>query len=104
LLVVGLLFEVLAIVKPFTIAILFGVTLATAAWPLREALVRRGFGRGAAATLLLLLSLVLVVLPMLVVAPHLVAQLGQGVQRVQSYFAATPQQPGAKLAAMIARF
>jgi predicted PurR-regulated permease PerM len=68
LLVVGLLFEVLAIVKPFTIAILFGVTLATAAWPLRETLVRRGFGRGAAATLLLLLSLVLVVLPMLVVS------------------------------------
>ncbi len=93
LLVVGLLIGVLAIVKPFTIAILFGATLATAAWPLREALVRRGLGRGAAASLLLLLSLVLVVLPMLVVAPHLVAQLGQGVQRVQSYFAATPQQP-----------
>jgi predicted PurR-regulated permease PerM len=93
LLVLGLLVGVLAIVKPFTTAILFGATLATAAWPLRQALVRRGLRRGAAAALLLLLSLVIVVLPMLVVAPHLVSQLGQGVQRVQSYFAATPQQP-----------
>lgn len=93
LLVVGLFIGVLAIVKPFTTAILFGATLATAAWPLRQALVRRGLGRGAAAALLLLSSLVLVVLPMLVAAPHLVAQLDQGVQRVQSYFAATPQQP-----------
>ncbi len=93
LLVVGLLIGVLAIVKPFTTAILFGATLATAAWPLRQALVRRGLGRGAAAALLLLLALVLIVLPMLVAAPHLVGQLGEGVQRVQSYFAATPQRP-----------
>ena len=34
LLVVGLLIGVLAIVKPFTTAILFGASLATAAWPL----------------------------------------------------------------------
>jgi predicted PurR-regulated permease PerM len=93
LLVFGLLVGVLAIVRPFVTAILFGATLATAAWPLRQALVRRGLGHGAAAALLLLLSLVLVVLPMLVVAPHLVSQLGEGVQQVRSYFAATPQQP-----------
>ena len=93
LIVVGLSIGVLVIVKTFTTAILFGATLATAAWPVRQALVRHGLGRGSAAALLLLLSLVLVVLPMLAVAPHLADQLSRGIQRVQSYFAATPEQP-----------
>src|SRR5215831_21039409 len=87
LLVVGLLIGVLAIVKPFTTAILFGAALAAAAWPIRQALVRRGLGRGSAAALLLVLSIVVVVLPMLVVAPNLAEQLSQGIERVQSYFA-----------------
>jgi predicted PurR-regulated permease PerM len=91
--VVGLSIGVLMIVKPFTTAILFGATLATAAWPVRQALVRHGLRRGSAAALLLLLSLVLVVLPMLVVAPHLADQLSRGIQRIQSYFAAIPEQP-----------
>ena len=93
LLVVGLLIGVLAIVKPFTTAILFGASLATAAWPIRQALVRRGLGHGPAAALLLLLSLVIVVLPMLAFAPHLADQMLRGTQRVQSYFAATPERP-----------
>ena len=93
LLVLGLFIGVLAVVRPFTIAILFGAALATAAWPIRQALVRRGLGRGPAAALLLLLSLVLIVLPMLAFAPHLADQMVRGTQRVQSYFAATPEQP-----------
>jgi predicted PurR-regulated permease PerM len=93
LLVVGLLIGILAIVKPFTTAILFGAALATAAWPMHQALIRRGIGRRLTATLLLLLSLVVVVLPMLVMAPHLADQLSQGMERAQSYFAATPDQP-----------
>jgi predicted PurR-regulated permease PerM len=93
LLVVGLIVGVLAVVKPFTTAILFGASLATAAWPLRQALVRRGLRRGSAAALLLLLSLVIVVLPMLAFAPHLADQMIHGTQRVQSYFAATPERP-----------
>jgi predicted PurR-regulated permease PerM len=93
LLVVGLLIGVLAVVRPFTTAILFGASLATAAWPIRQALVRRGLGHGLAAALLLLLSLVIVVLPMLAFAPHLADQMVRGTQRVQSYFAATPEQP-----------
>jgi predicted PurR-regulated permease PerM len=93
LLVLGLVIGVLAIVKPFTTAILFGAALATAAWPMRQALVRHGLGRGSAAALLLLCSLVLIVLPMLVMAPHLADQLGQGMNRVEAYFAATPEQP-----------
>jgi predicted PurR-regulated permease PerM len=71
LLVVGLLIGVIAVVKPFTTAILLGAAPATAAWPMRQPLVRRGLGRGSAAALLLILSLVLVVLPLLAFAPHL---------------------------------
>jgi predicted PurR-regulated permease PerM len=94
LLLVGLLIGVLAVVKPFTTAILFGGSLATAAWPLRQALVRRGLGHGTAATLLLLLSVVIVVLPLLAIAPHLADQMVGGTQRLESYFAATPERPG----------
>jgi predicted PurR-regulated permease PerM len=93
LLVVGLLIGVLAVVKPFTTGILFGASLATAAWPIRQALVRHGVGHGPAAGLLLLLSLVIVVLPMLASAPHLADQMVRGTQRLQSYFAATPERP-----------
>src|SRR5208282_6099754 len=92
LLLVGLFIGVLAIVKPFTTAILFGAALASATWPARQALIRLGLGRGQAAVLLLLMSLVVIVLPMLVAAPHLADQLGQELLRVQSYFAATPEQ------------
>src|SRR5437764_13800373 len=80
LLVLGLFIGVLAVVRPFTIAILFGAALATAAWPIRRALVRRGLGRGPAAALLLLLSLVLIVLPVLAFAPHLTDPMVGGTQ------------------------
>ena len=93
LLVLSLFIGVMAVVRPFTTAILFGAALATAAWPIRQALVRQGLGRGSTAALLLLLSLVLVILPLLAFAPHLADQMVRGAQRVQSYFAATPEQP-----------
>jgi predicted PurR-regulated permease PerM len=93
LLVMGLVLGVLAVVKPFTTAILFGASLATALWPLRQALVRRGLGHGSAATVLLLSSIALVGLPVLAIAPTLTGQLGQGMQRVQAYFAAAPVRP-----------
>jgi predicted PurR-regulated permease PerM len=92
-LVIGLLVGVLAVVKPFTTAILFGGALATASWPIRQALIRRRLGRRTAAALLLLLALVVLVIPMLVVAPHLADQMIRGAEHVQSYFAATPEQP-----------
>ena len=92
-LVIGLLVGVLAVVKPFTTAILFGGALATASWPIRQALIRRRLGRRTAAALLLLLALVALVIPMLVIAPHLADQMIRGADRVQSYFAGTPEQP-----------
>jgi len=93
LLVIGLFAAVLAIVKPFFTAILFGASLATAGWPLRQALVRHGLGHGTAATLLLLCSLALIGVPILAVEPNLADQLTDSMQRVQSYFAAAPELP-----------
>ena len=93
LLFVGLLVGVLAVLKPFTTALLFGSALASAAWPVRQALVNHGLGRGAAAAILLLLSIILVAAPILIIAPHIADQLGQGMQRAEAYFAAAPELP-----------
>ena len=71
LLVVGLLLGVLTVLWPFTTAILFGTTLAIATWPLRQAMVGWGLGRTLTAVLLLLLSLVVIALPVLFMAPIL---------------------------------
>src|SRR6516162_9142596 len=63
LLFAGLIIGVLAVLRPFATAILFGTILAIAAWPLRDFLLRCGLKRGLDATLLLLLALAVVVLP-----------------------------------------
>ncbi len=93
LLFAGLIIGVLAVLRPFATAILFGAILAIAAWPLRDLLLRRGLKRGWAATLLLLLALAIVVLPLLAVAPGLGDRLTQGATRVQDYLAGSPQIP-----------
>ena len=67
--------------------------LASAAWPLRRLLVRRGLRRGLAALVLLLVSVAIIAVPILYLAPHLTEQLGQGTQRIEAYFAAAPEQP-----------
>src|SRR5262249_59248312 len=64
-----LLLGILAVLRPFITAILFGAILAIAAWPLRDFLLRQGLRRGLAATLLLLLALSLVALPLLATSP-----------------------------------
>src|SRR4051794_21043807 len=93
LLFAGLIIGVLAVLRPFATAILFGTILAIAAWPLRDLLLQRGLKRGLAATLLLLLALAIVVLPLLAVAPGLGERLTQGAGRLQDYFAGAPQIP-----------
>jgi predicted PurR-regulated permease PerM len=93
LLVIALAIGVLAIVKPFTTAILFGGAIAVAAWPLRQVLVRRGLRRTTVAAFLFLLSIVLILLPILVVAPHLAHQFSQATQRFEAFFAARPGRP-----------
>jgi predicted PurR-regulated permease PerM len=93
LLFAGLLVGLLAVLRPFATAILFGAILAIAAWPLRDFLLRRGLKRGLAATLLLLLALALVALPLMAVAPGLAEHLTQGARRLQDYFSTAPQVP-----------
>src|SRR3954465_10161127 len=93
LLLAGLIIGVLAVLRPFATAILFGTILAIAAWPMRDLLLRRGLKRGLAATLLLVLALGVVVLPLLAVAPGLAERLTLGASRIQGYFAGSPQIP-----------
>ena len=93
LLFAGLLLGILAVLRPFITAILFGAILAIAAWPLRDFLLRRGLKRGLAATLLLLLALAVVVVPLMAMAPGLGERLTQGTTRLQDYFASAPQVP-----------
>ena len=88
-----LLLGILAVLRPFITAILFGAILAIAAWPLRDFLLRRGLKRGLAATLLLLLALAVVALPLLAMAPGLGERLAQGSGRLRDYFASAPQIP-----------
>ena len=75
LLVVGLPFGVLTVLWPFTTAILFGATLAIAGWPLRQVMIGWGLGHSMVAALLLVLSLLVIALPVLVMAPILTDQL-----------------------------
>src|SRR6516225_6243511 len=93
LLFAGLLLGILAVLRPFGTGILFGAILAIAAWPLREALLRRGLSRGLTATLLLVVALAVVVLPLMALAPGLGERLTQGAGRLQDYFASAPQVP-----------
>jgi predicted PurR-regulated permease PerM len=93
LLFAGLLLGVLAVLRPFATAIMFGTILAIAAWPLRELLLRCGLKRGLTATLLLLLALAVVAVPLMAVAPGLGERVTQGAHRLQDYFASAPQIP-----------
>jgi len=93
LLFAGLLFGILAVLLPFTTAILFGASLAIAAWPLRDFLIRCGLKRGLTATLLLLLALALIALPLMAVAPSLAEHLTKGADHLRDYFASAPQVP-----------
>jgi predicted PurR-regulated permease PerM len=93
LLFAGLLFGILAVLRPFSTGILFGAILAIAAWPLRDFLLRCGLKRGLTATLLLVLALAVVVLPLMALAPGLGERLTQGADRLRDYFASAPQIP-----------
>src|SRR3954471_15236068 len=89
----GLILGVVAVLRPFATAILFGTILAIAAWPLRDLLLRCGLKRGLAATLLLLLALAVVAVPLMAVAPGLGDRLTQGSNALRDYFAGAPQLP-----------
>jgi predicted PurR-regulated permease PerM len=67
----GLVIGVLAVLRPFATAILFGAILAVAAWPMRDFLLRRGLSRGLTALVLLLAALAIIALPMIAMGPGL---------------------------------
>ncbi len=91
---------ILAVLQPFATAILFGSILAIAAWPLRDALVARGFGRGAAAGLMLLLVLVVIVVPLLLIAPGLVGAIRGSAGALQAAVLSAPIDPPEWLSAL----
>jgi len=93
LLIALLLLGVFEVLRPFITAILFGAILAVAAWPAREAMVRAGLPRGAAAFVLLLLALAVVVLPAVLLAPGLSGQVAHGSRRLFIYLASVPSTP-----------
>src|SRR3954469_7131070 len=71
----GLVIGVLAVLRPFATAILFGAILAVAAWPIRDFLLRRGLSRGLTALLLLVAALAIIALPMILMGPSLAGHL-----------------------------
>src|SRR5215475_9529148 len=93
LLFAGLVLGIVTVLRPFATAVLFGMILAIAAWPLRDFLLRHGLKRGLVATLLLLLALAVIAVPLIAVAPGLGDRLTQGAGKLQDYFASTSQLP-----------
>jgi predicted PurR-regulated permease PerM len=91
----GLLLGILATLRPFATAILFGSILAVTLWPLRRGLVARGLPPGGAAALLLVLVVVAVVAPLLAVAPGVVAAAEQGLEIARRALEAAPRDPPA---------
>ena len=89
-LVGGLVFGIIATLKPFATAILFGSILAIALWPLRDRLKRAGLRSGLAAVLLLLLTLAAVVLPLLLIAPGLAVALQEGAAWLSEFARTAP--------------
>jgi predicted PurR-regulated permease PerM len=88
-----LMIGVLRVLQPFAVAILFGTFIAIGTWPLREALLRLRLPRGAVATLLLVMLVLLVAGPALIMAPGLADQIGVGITRVREALAQVPDQP-----------
>lgn len=90
----ALLVGVALVLRPFITGILFGTILVIATWPLREWFHRRGLPTFVTATVLLLIAVVTIGAPAVIVAPGLGERLVDGIQRVQEYFAASPELPG----------
>ncbi len=74
-LVALLLWGVLRVLQPFAMAIALGAFTAIGTWPLRQALVARGWSPTHAAMLLLCGAIALVALPVLLIAPGLPEQI-----------------------------
>jgi predicted PurR-regulated permease PerM len=89
----GLVFGVLAVLRPFATAILFGAILAVAAWPMRDFLLRRGLSSGLTALLLVISALAIIAFPIIAMGPGLAEHLVAASQRLRAYFESDPQLP-----------
>ena len=89
----GLVIGVLAVLRPFATAILFGAILAVAAWPMRDFLLRRGLSSGLTALLLLLFALAIIALPIIAIGPGLAERLVRASQYLRAYLESDPQLP-----------
>ena len=88
-----LLVGVALVLRPFVTGILFGSIIVIATWPIRDWLVRHGLSVGLTATVLLLVALGTVGVPAIILAPGLGERLVDGIQRLQAYFAGSPELP-----------
>jgi predicted PurR-regulated permease PerM len=88
---------IFATLRPFAIAILFGSILAIALWPLRAMLLAAGLRRPLAAGLLLALVIAAIVLPLLILAPGLVAAIQGGAHFLIAMVEKAPTRPPAWL-------
>ena len=95
-----LLLGVLRVLQPFAVAILFGTFIAIGTWPLRAWLVRLGLRRPVAAGLMLVLLILLVVLPVLAMAPGLTEQMHAGAAMARDALAQIPATPPVWLATL----
>ncbi len=89
----ALLVGVAMVLRPFVTGILFGTILVIATWPLREWLNRSGLPTVLTATVLLLAAIATIGAPAVLLAPGLGERLVDGIQRVQEYFATSPELP-----------
>jgi predicted PurR-regulated permease PerM len=89
----GVLVGILAVLRPFATAIMFGAILAIALWPLRDAMVARGIRPSITAGLLLMLVLAAVVVPTLAVAPGLVEAINAATVLARQALLDAPARP-----------
>jgi predicted PurR-regulated permease PerM len=88
-----LLAGVYLVLKPFLLGLVFGGILAIATWPIRTRLVARGLSGKMAAALLLLTLLLVVLVPVIVSAPDLAAEVKRVTERVEIWIASSPPVP-----------
>jgi predicted PurR-regulated permease PerM len=90
---IGLLCGVALVLAPFTTAILFGGIIVVATWPVHQWLLRNGISNWLAAVLLTLVSIALIVVPAIVMAPKLGGQMVELFNRAQKVIDETPDLP-----------
>ena len=99
-LVALLLWGVLMVLAPFTMAIMFGAFITIGTWPIRQALVARGLSPTKTAAILFLGVVLVVALPVLLIAPALPAQIGAAVELARQTIDAAPDDPPSWLAGL----